>query len=79
MHGNYSGLAKRDNQRLMLNFAIKGLQRLKEEKVAHSDNHKTFELVCLKYHELSKQYITHQKYDQRLKEEFQNVLDIDIE
>lgn len=51
-HGNVAHLKRRNNVRLLRQFAVKGIETLKDEKKTINDD-KSFELVCAKYYEYS--------------------------
>ena len=54
-HGNMAHLKRRQNMRLMRQFAVKSVQALKDEKT-HLGSQDTFELMCAKYYEYASKY-----------------------
>lgn len=51
-HGNVAHLKRRNNVRLLRQFAVKGVETLKDEKKAINDD-QAFDMVCAKYYEYS--------------------------
>ncbi len=49
-HGNVTHLKKRNNVRLLRQFAVKGIDTLADERGSINDD-STFEMVCAKYYE----------------------------
>jgi hypothetical protein len=73
-HGNMAHLKKRSNVRLMRQFAIKGVDILKEEKDSINDP-ATFDMVCAKYYEYSVRYCLNKQDREELQAKFAQALD----
>lgn len=76
-HGNMAHLKRRANVRLMRQFAVRGIDTLKEEKEAINDD-SAFEMVCAKYYEYSVRYCLNQQDREELHTKFKEALGIDI-
>lgn len=76
-HGNVAHLKRRNNVRLLRQFAVKGVDTLKDERKAINDD-SSFELVCAKYYEYSYRFCLNAQDKQELQDIFKSVLDIDI-
>ena len=77
-HGNVAHLKRRNNVRLLRQFAVKGIETLKEERKSINDE-QSFEMVCAKYYEYSYRFCLNTEQKQELKDKFRTTLDIDIE
>ena len=75
--GNVAHLKRRNNVRLLRQFAIRGIDTLKEERDTINDP-ETFEMVCAKYYEYSYRYCLNAQDKEEMHNKFRDVLGIDI-
>ena len=76
-NGNIAHIKQRSNMRLMRQFAVKGIETLKDEK-DNINNEKTFENVCAKYYEYAFVYCLNKKDNKELILKFKEEIGIDI-
>lgn len=76
-HGNVAHLKRRNNVRLLRQFAVKGVETLKDEKKAINDD-QAFDMVCAKYYEYSYRFCLNAQDLQELQSAFKTTLDLDI-
>lgn len=74
VNGNVTHLKRRDTTRLMLEFALKGIQVLKREKASIGSD---FDKLAAQYFDLASRFCLNAK-NERLIEEMNTVLDLDI-
>ena len=75
--GNVAHLKRRNNVRLLRQFAIRGIDTLKDERDSINDKD-TFDMVCAKYYEYSYRYCLNAQDKEEMHAKFREVLGIDI-
>ena len=75
VNGNVAHLKRRENMRLMNEFALKVVQAIKREKSSVGEN---LDQICAKYFDIAKRYCLNSADFQKLVEKFEAELEIDI-
>lgn len=75
VNGNVAHLKRRDNIRLMHEFALRGVQAIKREQNSMGAN---FDQICVKYFDIAQRYCLNSEDYQKLVQKFELELNIDI-
>ena len=75
--GNVAHLKRRNNVRLLRQFAIRGIDTLIDERDSINDQ-ETFDMVCAKYYEYSYRYCLNTQDREEMHTKFRETLGLDI-
>lgn len=75
VHGNVAHLKRRENMRLMGQFAVKGVAAIERERLSLGSH---FEQYCVKYFDIAKRYCLNAEDLQKLVSAFKEIVKIDI-